>query len=198
MYRIFYFTFMLLLTNLLVAQSNTLNDPDYSSIDVRFNKLRPNVKEFNTAEMSVNYNKIDNTIKIIFTVPNYWLRYKTTLSDYVVIETTNEKITLQNEVENTVAEGSISMNLIHSQNYFFTCSLSKDVFSKLVKDNITAITFCFAPNEDFIKKNLAENFIFDKVVVQTIKLRANNTLKYKASEPDTDQYQKLVAWVNQL
>lgn len=198
MSKILYLIYLIFLSNFLVGQSLPLNDTLANNLCLRFDKIKPNVEEFNMAEMSISYEKSNSTIKLYFVVPNYYLRYKTTPNDYILIETSNEIVKLQNEAEIAVAEGSISFNLIHAQNYFFVCSVSKALFIRIFKDNIKKLTFCFAPNENFIKERLSKEKFFDKVVLRFIGLRAGDTIKYSVSQPNGIQYQKISEWLTNL
>ena len=187
----------LLSINLSFSQIVSENDTINSSFTVQFNQVKPNVEVFKTAEMKVIAIEGSDVIKLLFTVPNYWLRYKTTVADYVILETAIETVKLQNEEENAVAEGSINLNYILSQNYLFTFSLPKDVFSKYLKDNLVKLTFCFAPNKNFIKNNLASEKFMHKGMMNIIGVNASKTIKYKVSQPDKVQYEKLIEWLAQ-
>ena len=197
MVRISLFFCIFFAFNDVIGQTNINKTTFNSSFIVQFNRVKPNTEEFKTAEMKVIATEGSDVIKLLFTVPNYWLRYKTTVADYVILETAIETVKLQNEEENAVAEGSINLNYLLSQNYLFTFSLPKDVFSKYLKDNLVKLTFCFAPNKDFIKNNLASEKFMDKAMIKIIGRVASKTIKYKVSQPDKAQYEKLIEWLAQ-
>lgn len=180
------------------AQISAVNDANNNEFTVRFDKIKSNAEDFNSVEMKVSHLEGSNNVQLHFTVPNYFLRYKTTLSDKVIIKTNNETVALENLVESDVEEGSICRTYVLAQNYIFTCSISKDLFNKIIKDNSITLTFYFAPNENFIIKRLEQEKFMHRDIFHFIKVQANNAVRYVASQPDLIQYNKLSEWLAQL
>ena len=136
----YFITIMFCFQNLIVfSQTNKSIDTIYSDLMINFNKVKPSFKETSTAQMQISYLKEKKIALVKFDVPSFWYRYNTSLADYCVVETLNNKLQLVNQVE-AFAKG-IDKNI-----YSFTYFISKDSLITLLSSNFKKITFYFTPN----------------------------------------------------
>ena len=195
MLRLIYFFYFIGYS--LSAQSNSENG-SADTINLRFNEITPNTGEFKGVEMNVSYDKKNDTILLDFVVPIDMFRYKTTLSDFVILETLTNNVKLHNLNENEVAEGSIYFNYWYFKNYTFTCAIPKKNFAKLINDGLIKAVFYFAPNKNFIIERLAKEKLMAKSFVRFYEKKGSKTVRSSATEPDKANYLALSSWLSKL
>jgi hypothetical protein len=83
-----------------------------------------------------------DSVLLLYKVPSYWYRYKTTLNDYLIIKSRTNEYKIFNEVE-TVNQGYY---------YLFTSRIQKKAFRNIVNEEIKFLRFYFTPNEEIEKR----------------------------------------------
>lgn len=168
------------------AQSNDVQSFVVDSTSVTFNKVRPSFDNWSTAQLKVRNQVNNKNFVLTCDVPNYNLRFKTTLSDYCIIETNTKQFKLVNQKEVFAKE---------TLNYTFTFVISKDDLNEIVNNSLKKITFYFVPNERYVEERLAT----DKLMTEELKRHfvrvSKMTLKYKVSNPDITQFSELKSWL---
>lgn len=187
MKKIFLITIFVITNNLSTAQENNADKGYNDTISVTFNKVRPSFENWSTAELKVTKQLNSDLVLMNFYVPNFNERFKTTLSDYCIIETDTKQYKLMNQKEVFTSK--------ETMNYSFTLVIPKNDLSLIVTSKLKIITFYFVPNEQFVKNRLAENKFMDESLKKYLGRVAKMTLKYKVSNPVETQYDVLKTWL---
>jgi len=156
------------------------------SICVTFNKVKPSFDNWSTAQLNASYQDNTNNVVLTFEVPNFIDRFKTTLSDYCIIETESKQYKLINQKEVFLKE---------TLNYTFTFVVQKDDLLEIVKNNLKKITFYFVPNEQFIKERLENDKFMGEELKRHLVRLSRKTIKYEVSNPNQAQYSALKSWL---
>ena len=172
--------------NLSFAQLSFIQKSVVDTIIVTFNKVKPSFENWSTAKLKVNAQPNTKNVVLTFEVPNYNLRFKTTFSDYCIIETDIKQYKLLNQKEVFIKE---------TLNYTFTFVIPKEDLIDIMNSSLKRITFYFVPNEKFVKGRLdADKFIGEELKLHFVRV-ARMTMKYKVSKPDETQYNALKSWL---
>lgn len=190
LYTILIVAFFLCNTRISFAQSLVSKDSTVTEKSVTFYKVIPSFDNWNTAELKATFHKDTGAILFHFDVPNYILRFKTTLNDYCIIETANKHIKLMNQQESFSKNGSLY--------YTLTLLISKDNLEELKQNDIKKITFYFERNENYIKKQLEEDKLMREELKQHFARLSNRTIKYKVSNPNEKHYNELKFWLQNI
>ena len=173
------------------AQSKLVQDTIESNISVMFNKLKYSNNTACRCELQVRYLPLSRSVLLYFEVPNYDLRFKTTLNDYAILKFDNIQFKFANKVESLYNERF---------NHIFVLELSNEKWKVFLTHHLKSITFFFEPNEEFILKSLAtyKGFGSDKTLKNTYVKLANKTVTSTCSKPDKKQYNDLIQWLYNL
>jgi hypothetical protein len=186
MKKIFFILFIVLSYSFSFAHSLCDDKIFNDSIYVTFNKVKPSFDNWSSAQLNVIYQENTNNVILTFDVPNFILRFKTTLSDYCIIETESKQYKLINQKEVFTKE---------TLNYTFTFVVQKEILIEIVNNNLKKITFYFVPNEQFITESLEnDKFMGNELKRHFVRL-SRKTIKYKISNPNQTQYIALKSWL---
>lgn len=184
--------------NLCYSYSNSTNDTIRSNIKVIFNKVQYSGDAFNTSDLKIDFVPANNQVLLYFRLPNFTPRYKTTLNDYLALQTENDKKIFYNLKENPASEGSISLNAVLSRNYYFVFSVDKNFLITFLKNTKRNFTFCFSANADYITSQLATDKFMCKKLKNLFRKTAKMDEMYIVSKPDETQIRGLVVWLENL
>lgn len=170
------------------CQNENATDTLKCNIDIRYTRVEFSNAWADEAEMHVYYLPNNANVMLLFEVPNYDVRYKTTKKDFAVIKLKDKEVKLQNQVEKD-ANGLIQNFVLHA---------SKDTMMELLNDGLKRITFYFAPNEDFIIKRLLNEKNLNPRYKDEISQLAKQTVQTTIWSPDKKKLQELKLWLEKL
>lgn len=173
--------------NNLFSQNKVVVDTLKSNMHVTFNKVQPSVTGFSTATLNMDYIPASDMIVMRFEVPCFFYRSNTTLSDFCIIHTDENKYKFFNQIK--------KIKSVKTLNYNFTFVIPKVTLQKIMQESLKKIIFNFSPNYDNIKLFYdSEKFMGASFKKYLINLGKHN-LKYKVSQPDLVQYNLLISWL---
>ena len=173
------------------GQIKSSNDTLSNNISVMFNKVKYSNEDSCRAELNAKYLPDTNRVLITFEVPNYDLRFKTTLNDYAIVKFEGEELKMQNLVETVKNERG---------HHIFVFELTKVEWVMFSVQKLKLITFYFLPNEAFIVKSLQNHkgFGSDLELMKPYVKLASQTVKTTISKPNKIQYKELIAWLQKF